>query len=92
MKFVRFDETTGRIIQVGEVPETMLSLQGTNVIPGDATLDSHYVDLASKTLIALPEKPGPNYFWDFSGKAIPDRHLLTFARKPLTVQRQMKLW
>ena len=42
--FANYDPATGRIAYTGSVPTSMLSLQGNNVVEGDADLTLDYVE------------------------------------------------
>lgn len=68
MKFVTYDPTSGRIIQTGDVPDSMISLQGEYVIAGIASSETHYVDVSSKQLVAKPPRPGDDYRWNYSSR------------------------
>ena len=68
MKFVTYDPTSGKIIQTGEVPDSMVLLQGEYVIAGSASSETHYVDVSWKQLVAKPPRPGSDYRWNYSSR------------------------
>lgn len=62
-KFIKFDES-GEIMFSGDVPDSMISLQGDNVLAVDAERDTHYVDMRSMSLVKKPSKPTDFHEWD----------------------------
>lgn len=55
VKFSKYDPATGQILFVGEVPKSMLKLQGDHVVVGAADPRIHYVDLTTKQVMAYTD-------------------------------------
>ena len=64
MKYVTFDPDTGRILSSGDIPESMIQLQGEHVLLGEGSSRTHYVE--NGQLCLKPECPGDFYDYDYS--------------------------
>lgn len=62
--FVRFD-ADGQIVQWGTCPDSMVHLQGPNVIEGEGTTHTHWVDMGTRQLIKKPVKDSKYHVWDY---------------------------
>lgn len=56
VKFSKYDPASGRILFVGEVPKSMLELQGDHVVVGAADPRIHYVDLGTGQVRAYTDE------------------------------------
>ncbi len=69
MDFVKFDPQTGQILFSGKCPDSMLKLQGPNIVVADVDSRTHYVDVQAMAVVAFPPRPGDGYYWNWSAKA-----------------------
>ena len=68
MKFITYDPSNGKILMSGDLPESMIHLQGEHVLKLDASPISHYIDLATLLPVTKPEKPHGFYVWSDDSK------------------------
>lgn len=64
MKFITYAPYNGKILMSGDLPESMIHLQGQYVLKLDASPLEHYIDLDTLLPVAKPEKPSGFSIWD----------------------------
>lgn len=67
MKLTKYDEVTGRILQVLDIPEQFVELQEGLFLHEDSDPLSHYVQ--NGELVPFPAKPSPYHDWDWTTKS-----------------------